>query len=200
MRVIQNGTYQSRRLKPSAAPATSRPSPSPATAPPTTEFEASPPDLLRNAASAAKRAPPRMMPPRMIMVRRADRVTRACFAVKVCGSCCRRPGSGTPLLSRRRKELRSSVRVEPGLWLLRSVDHGDPIGRAGLKSRPQLPSRAHCCPAGVGDEVAVDDVADASLEAADRRALGLAGGEFAQVVVAAGAGVAHLRDRDDVDG
>src|SRR3954449_2212326 len=75
--------------------------------------------------------------------------------------------NGTPLLSRRRKELRSSVRVEPGLWLLRSVDHGDPIGRAGLKSRPQLPSRAHCCPAGVGDEVAVDDVADASLEAAD---------------------------------
>ena len=49
---------------------------------------------------------------------------------------------------------------------------------------------------GVGDEVAPDDVAEPTLERADRFAWGLAFGELAVVVAAAGAvAVADLGDR-----
>ena len=53
--------------------------------------------------------------------------------------------------------------------------------------------------AGVGDEVAVDDVGEPSLERADCFFGGLAFGDFAVVVGATEGVVAELCDRDDVD-
>ena len=54
---------------------------------------------------------------------------------------------------------------------------------------------------GVGDEVTPDDVAEPALQRADRFAWGLAFGELAFVVAAAGAvRVADLGDRGDVQG
>jgi hypothetical protein len=52
---------------------------------------------------------------------------------------------------------------------------------------------------GVGDEVAVDDVGQASFEAAQGFHRGLAGGELASVVGAALGVVAQLHDGGDVD-
>ena len=69
----------------------------------------------------------------------------------------------------------------------------------------ECPARARCSARGgalgVGDEVAPDDVAEATLERPDRLARGLAFGEFAVVVATAGAvAVSDLGDRCAVQG
>src|SRR4029079_18230334 len=70
---------------------------------------------------------------------------------------------------------------------------------------PGCPARARCSASGValgvGDEMSPRDVAEAALEGADRLAWGLAFGELAVVVAAAGAvPVADLGDRRAVQG
>jgi hypothetical protein len=70
-----------------------------------------------------------------------------------------------------------------------------------LKSRPWLPSRAaSAVSGGVGDEVAVDGIADASLQRADRGSAGHPVGALAVIEPAAGAvAMPELGDRGDVD-
>src|ERR1700730_7374131 len=77
-------------------------------------------------------------------------------------------------------------------------------GHAGLWGRflvaPPGPSSASRCSSRVGDEVAVDDVADVTLERADGCFGSVAFGEFAVVERPAGTvGEAELGDRDDVE-
>src|SRR3978361_1051905 len=72
-----------------------------------------------------------------------------------------------------------------GKWLIRSVDVRGQVDRAGLKSRPAVPSRARVvCPL-VGDELAVDDIGEPSLQVAQRFHRDLVRGELASVVGAA---------------
>jgi hypothetical protein len=81
-------------------------------------------------------------------------------------------------------------------WLFRSAGVQGSAGHAGWKSRPWLPSRTSSALAGgVGGEVSVDRVADASLERSDGGAAGHALVALAVVERAAGAvGVADLGD------
>ena len=86
-------------------------------------------------------------------------------------------------------------------WLIRSAGVQGLCRPRWIQSRPWLPSRtASALPCGVGDEVAVDGVADASFHRADGGAAGHALSALAVVEPAAGAvGVAELGDRGDVD-
>jgi hypothetical protein len=65
-----------------------------------------------------------------------------------------------------------------------------------------VPSRARLSgPGGVDDELAVDGVADVSLQRADGVLLGLAIGELAlEIDAPVGAGLADLTDRREVQG
>jgi hypothetical protein len=99
-------------------------------------------------------------------------------------------------VSRRGRESWRRVIAEPSEWLLRSVDCGDLVGRAGLNRRPRLPSRAPCCL--VVDEVAVDGVGQSAFQAAQGAFVALARGEFSGVVGAAALVVAFLGERGDV--
>ena len=83
--------------------------------------------------------------------------------------------NGTSLLSRRLCGGGGSVLAGPGLWLDRRVGRRGWTGRADLRSRPHLPSRApQVLSWGVGEQLAVDGVADASFQAAQGFLLGLA--------------------------
>src|SRR6478752_5212267 len=91
-----------------------------------------------------------------------------------------------------------------GKWLIRSVDVRVQVDRAGLKSRPAVPSRARAIvfdgsALRVLDQLAVDRVRDPSLEAADRLERLLAFGSLASVVGAAVGVESDLADRGDVD-
>ena len=67
-------------------------------------------------------------------------------------------------------------------------------------SRPRLPSRTRLVSCGVGAQLAVERVGDATFQGAYRFLLRLAGREFAVVERAAGrVAVTDLRDRGDVD-
>jgi Zinc-uptake complex component A periplasmic len=90
------------------------------------------------------------------------------------------------------------VGVEPGLWLFRSVGHGDQVSRAGCECRPHLPSRAPYCR--LGEELAEDHVGQASFQAAQGAFLAFAGGELLGVVGLAAGVVAFVGHRGDVQG
>ena len=99
-------------------------------------------------------------------------------------------------MSRRRGKGWRKVGAEPGEWLLRSVDCGDLVGRAGLNRRPRLPSRAPCCL--VVDEMPVDGVGQSAFQAAQGAFVAFARGEFSAVVSPASLVVALLGKRGDV--
>ena len=105
------------------------------------------------------------------------------------------------------------------MWLIRSVDSRGKVDRAGFLSRPAVPSRARAsgrpvCLAGfdsvigsdglsvgscISEELAIDRVTDAALEAAQRLERGFAGGELASVVGTTFGVVAQLHDGRDME-
>src|SRR5690606_23402781 len=91
-----------------------------------------------------------------------------------------------------------------GKWLIQSAGVRDRAGRAEDESRPAVPSRARLAHLpldglGVGEELAIDGVGDAALQAAQRLHRLLALGPLAPVVGPALGLETDLADRGDVD-
>ena len=87
------------------------------------------------------------------------------------------------------------------MWLFRRADVRGQVGRAGLKSRPRVPTRARCFASLlVVEHARVDDIGESAFEGAHRHHRGHAAGFASVVVGAAFGGVPQLHDGHDVQG
>src|SRR5262249_59223004 len=78
---------------------------------------------------------------------------------------------------------------------------GGRVGRAGLKSRPRVPTGARCFASLlVVEHARVDDIGESAFEGAHRHHRGHAAGFASVVVGAAFGGVPQLHDGHDVQG